>query len=89
MYLYDNNPWAAGKQLRDEQLAACRQRLQAEGIAEVGYGVYPQTGEEAGYTFAMILDCGEERDAWVRETYLELVRQTCRKMEQERAALPV
>ena len=42
------------------KLAAFRQRLQAEGIAEVGYGVYPQTGE---YTFAMILDCGEERAA--------------------------
>ena len=47
LYLYDNNPWAAGKHFRDEQLAAFRQRLQAEGIAEVGFGVYPEKGEEA------------------------------------------
>ena len=63
LYLYDNNPWAAGKHFRDEQLAAFRQRLQAEGIAEVGFmRRYPQTGEARLATrFAMILDCGRAR----------------------------
>jgi hypothetical protein len=84
LYLYDNSPRADGKHFRDEQLAAFRQRLQAEGITEVGFGVYPETGEDAGYTVAMILDCGEDRYGWVREAYLEYVRDTVRKMDEQR-----
>ena len=86
MYLYDNNPWEAGAHFRDEQIAEFRRRLKAEGIAEVGFGVYPEHGEDAGYTFAIILDCSRDREAWLAQTYLELVQETVRRMDQERAA---
>ena len=86
LYLYDNNPWAAGAHFRDEELAEFRRRLKAEGITEAGYGVYPEIGEEVGYTYALILDCGEDREEWVREVWQQLIRQTSRKMDEQRAA---
>jgi hypothetical protein len=56
LVLYNNNPYACGPGLRERETAALRAWLSEQGIAELGYATHPNTGEDAGYSYAMILD---------------------------------
>src|SRR5262245_27441964 len=54
--LYNNNPYAAGKWLREDETQRIRERLVALGCEVLAYAEYPPPGEEdAGYTYAMIV----------------------------------
>jgi hypothetical protein len=56
LVLFNNNPYAAGKHFRNEELRRVRQRLNQLGIAELGYGVWPTKGKQVGYSYALLLD---------------------------------
>jgi transcriptional regulator with XRE-family HTH domain len=73
--LYNNNPYSQYPTLRDEELAEFRRRMKAEGIKELAYATYPPEGEEdAGYTYAMLIDAGEDRMSWVSNTMVDVMR---------------
>ncbi len=81
--VFNNNPYAKGKEFRDTELAEFRKRLKAEGIKELGFGEWPGDDDEdgqPGYTFAMILDCGEDRQEWIVDVWDELVSATMQRM---------
>lgn len=59
--VYNNNPYAQAPEKRDEETATFRAWLKSQGIKELAYATYP----EDGYTYAMIIDCGEERETEV------------------------
>ena len=72
--LYNNNPYEKHPTLRDEETAEFRRRMKAEGIKELAYATYPPEGQEdAGYTYAMLIDVDEEKMGWVRDTMLEIL----------------
>src|SRR5262245_4446515 len=54
--IYDNNPYADDPQRRERELAAFREVLKTEGVKELAFASYPTTGEDAGYTFVMLID---------------------------------
>jgi hypothetical protein len=54
-------------------LAVFRRRLAAEDIAELGFGEFPgPRDQDAGHTFAIILDCGKDRWTWVEDQWEEI-----------------
>jgi hypothetical protein len=64
--LYNNHPYARYPERRDEETAAFRRWLKANGIKELAYATYPETGVDAGATYAMIVDAGKDRLAEIR-----------------------
>jgi hypothetical protein len=80
--IYDNNPYSAGPQYREEQLCRFRQRLDQRGYKEVGFGIWPPEGEEsAGYTFALLIDdWTPEMQEEVSKMYQEVVGQIVAKL---------
>jgi transcriptional regulator with XRE-family HTH domain len=71
---YNNNPYAAAPTLRDEEVAEFRKRLKAARIKELAYATYPLPGEEsAGYTFAMIVDAGDNRQQELVDWWHEII----------------
>jgi hypothetical protein len=61
--LFNNNPYAKGRHYRDEEVAWMRAELEKVGIASLAYATYPPEGEEdAGYTYALVLDCLSDRE---------------------------
>lgn len=83
MVLYNNNPYAFGPHIRDGETRKLRQWLAERGFAEVAYATYPSRGEEAGHSYAMILDVPEEQHREVAEKIRELVAESLDQMEQE------
>jgi transcriptional regulator with XRE-family HTH domain len=79
---YNNNPYAKHPTLRDEEVAEFRRRLKSAGIKELAYATYPPPGDEsAGYTFAMIVDVGEDRMAELCDWWNEILLNSFRRME--------
>ena len=71
--VFNNNPYAKYPTLRDEEVAQFRQKLRAEGIKELAYATYPGEGDEQpGYTYALLIDAGEDKIDWVVETLDEI-----------------
>lgn len=77
LVIFNNNPYRIeplSKQTRrDEETATFRQWLKKEGIKELAYATYPETGEEAGYTYAMLLDAGKDRQADVMDAMMAIL----------------
>jgi transcriptional regulator with XRE-family HTH domain len=72
--IFNNNPYAKYPTLRDEELAEFRRRMRAERIKELAYATYPPKGQEdAGYTYAMLIEAGEDKRDWVAETMTGIV----------------
>jgi hypothetical protein len=65
--VYNNNPYAQHPDRRDEETATFRRWLTMNGIKELAYATYPETGEGAGYTYAMIIDAGADRQDEIAE----------------------
>jgi hypothetical protein len=59
--VYNNNPYANDSKLRDKETAKFRGWLKQNGIKERAYATYPETGEDAGYTYAMLLKVSNDR----------------------------
>jgi hypothetical protein len=82
-YLYNNNPYASDPTLRDQETDEFRRRLKEAGIKELAYATYPDEGEEdAGYTYAMLIEAGEEKADWITETMIACIRESYRKMKE-------
>jgi len=80
--LYNNNPYADYPTLRDDELTEFRRRMKEEGLKELAYATYPPEGEEAaGYTYALLIDCGEDRREWVVGTMKQIVKTSFEKMD--------
>lgn len=79
--VYNNNPYAKHPDLRDEETSAFRDWLQANGIKELAYATYPAAGEDAGYTYAMILDAGADREAEVAAELRRILAESWKQME--------
>jgi plasmid maintenance system antidote protein VapI len=78
--VYNNNPYAKHPELRGEETAAFRDWLRANGIKELAYATYPVTGENAGYTYAMIIDAGDERRVEVAGELRRVVGESYERM---------
>lgn len=64
--LYNNNPYShdfkrGRSPERDRETQAFREKLAEHGVKELAYAVWPLKGDEAGYSYAMILDAGEDQ----------------------------
>jgi transcriptional regulator with XRE-family HTH domain len=81
LVLYNNNPYANFPTLRDEETAEFRRRLAAEGIKELAYATYPVGGESDGYTYAMVIDAGQDREKWVADTMYEILEESGKRMQ--------
>lgn len=74
LVLYNNNPWARHRELRELETAEFRRSLAAAGIKELAYATYPlEGGKDAGYTYAMILDASEDKIEWVANAMERIV----------------
>jgi transcriptional regulator with XRE-family HTH domain len=73
--VYNNNPYQPGVvPTRDDETARFRAALKAQGLKEVGYAEYPPEGEEdAGYTYALLIEAGPEWVGWVADTMAKIV----------------
>lgn len=77
LVLFNNNPYANFPSLRDEETAKFRQRLAAKGLVELAYATYPPAGQQdAGYTYALVIQAGKEHQQWVRDTMMELTTES-------------
>lgn len=81
---YNNNPWggADGRQWREKENAELRQWMKEQQITELAYAPYPSTGEEAGYSFAMII----EGDAQTEERFRAKLHEVLGKVMEEMKA---
>jgi transcriptional regulator with XRE-family HTH domain len=86
LVIYNNNPYDRNPGLRDGEVAEFRRRLLAEGLKELAYATYPPPGaEDEGYTFAMVIDAGRDREEWVVDTWKDVL---CRSPWQKDRAAP-
>jgi len=70
-----NNPYANDPNRREEELAEFRRRMAEEGIEELAFATYPPEGQEdSGYTYAQIINAGEEKTDWVVDTMQSILR---------------
>jgi len=83
--VYNNNPYGdepLSKQTRREnETAAFRRWLNKEGIKELAYATYPDIGEQAGYSYAMLLDAGYDREAEVKEVMQAILMESWNRFE--------
>lgn len=59
--------------LRDVETTEFREWLKAIGIKELAYATYPLRGEDAGHTYAMILDVNADREDEVKQAMLRIM----------------
>lgn len=67
--VFNNHPYAADKNLRDEELAILRKSLAAEGFREVAFATYPESGTDKGYTYSLVIDAPHDAVDRVMELY--------------------
>jgi hypothetical protein len=63
LVIYNNHPHAGFPLLRDQELTEIRRRLNAAGVTELAYAVYPHPRE--GFTYAVVLGVGAGWEARV------------------------
>jgi hypothetical protein len=78
--LFDNRPYTkadGGNRRREKLLELFREKMKDADITELGYGTYPPPGEEqAGYTYAIMLDAGDSKTEIIIEAFEQSVRET-------------
>ena len=83
--VYNNHPYGSEpltKQTRrDKETADFRCWLKQQDIKELGYATYPETGEDAGYTYAMLLDAGADRQYEVSKAMEAIVMESWKRSE--------
>jgi len=80
--IYNNNPYSAGSHFREEETARIRAWLHEQKIEELGYATYPPDGEEAGYTYAMLIRADQDKQDAIKR---ELEKITCETFRRIRA----
>lgn len=74
--LFNNNPYAKHPTLRDRETEAFRGQMKNAGIKVLAYATYPAPdARDAGYTYAMLLDAGEDKKSFVIDAMNEIVAQ--------------
>jgi hypothetical protein len=59
--LYNNHPYGENFSGRDKATDLFRVWLKQQGIDELAYATYPKEGADAGYTYAMLIKAGADR----------------------------
>jgi transcriptional regulator with XRE-family HTH domain len=77
--IYNNNPYN-DPQVRERETAQFRRWLRSQGIKELAYATYPPTGEDAGYTYAMILRAEEEAVGPVAKAMNDIVAKSMARL---------
>jgi transcriptional regulator with XRE-family HTH domain len=78
--IFNNNPYEGLPELRDQETAVFRRWLATNGIKVLAYAMYPETGEDAGYTYAMILDAGADREREIVGAFRRIVDESLEKL---------
>ena len=68
--VFNNHPYEDQPALRDEEVAEFRRRLAAEGIEELAFATYP----EDGYSYAMVINAGRDREQVLADMMKEIVK---------------
>lgn len=55
----DNHPWSDNSTRRDRTFAVLSESLKQQGIKVLARASYPTTGEDAGYTVALVTDSSD------------------------------
>jgi hypothetical protein len=81
--LYNNHPYKKPAiNRREMETDLFRQRMRDAGIRELGYSTYPPPGDEdAGYSYAMILDAGESQLWDVRDAMRQAMYEAGERFE--------
>jgi hypothetical protein len=75
--VYNNNPYANYPELRDEETAKFRTAMEKAGIKVLAYATYPPEGkEDAGYSYAMILDASRDKIDFVDAMMLKFFKES-------------
>jgi hypothetical protein len=61
LVIYNNNPYSDSATRRDTETAAFRAWMKAERMQELAYATYPREGKDAGYSYAMVIRMGGDR----------------------------
>jgi hypothetical protein len=70
LVFYDNNPYDNDPlyMRRMDELCQYRHALNEAGLEELGFGT-----TEDGYSYALVIDAGRDREEWVRETFQNIL----------------
>jgi transcriptional regulator with XRE-family HTH domain len=81
MCIYNNNPYAKDPARRDEETKEFRAWLKRRGLRELAYTTYPESGEDAGYTYAMIVESlNESVELEIAEKLREIIEESHRRL---------
>ena len=78
---FNNTPFDSSPKRREQGVAGFRDRIQAAGINELAYAIWPPAGNHgAGYTFAMIVKASRDQQdrlvSWWKEPMLKGIADT-------------
>jgi hypothetical protein len=77
--IYNNNPYAAGPQYRSREVAKFRKWLRSQGIKELACEYFGDD-DRPDYTFAMLIDVGDDRTNDVVDVWQNIVAETMASM---------
>jgi hypothetical protein len=78
---YNNHPYEGSPTRREEETAKLMEALKEAGIEELAYATYPVSGEQAGYTFAMVLGAGPEQTELTGQKLAEVIKESWEKVK--------
>jgi hypothetical protein len=85
--VFNNNPYSNDATATDREIEELRERLKAAGIFELAYGEYPERGAEEGYSWAMLLDAGDEKGEFVEEQLHDITLDPAKDIHRRRYGL--
>lgn len=68
-YHFNNNPYNDKVLARERELELATAELAKIGIEKIGYGEYPKSGEEEGYTYVVIFQCKRNQVKTIDEMF--------------------
>jgi hypothetical protein len=84
LVIFNNNPFAGRAIARDWEVEELRKLLAGAGIKELAYAEYPETGEDEGYSFAMVVDATRDQEDQVAEITEQAAMAAMRRMEPDK-----
>lgn len=85
--LNDNNPtWV--KAIRVRAIALIQEALVAQTVRVLGEAYYPLVGQDAGYTWALVVDAQGTSECQLVDLWETAFRQACAEHDGESASLP-
>jgi hypothetical protein len=84
LVIFNNNPFVGCAIARDWEVGELRKLLAEAGIKELGYAEYPDTGQDEGYSFAMVVDATRDQEDQVAEIMQQAAMAAMRRMETDK-----